>query len=153
MRPSDVGLVAFLLAAAPANAQNLESLQTLVSGSGSCPVFSVGSQRYDCAGFIYTKFRNGRVSLTFPMADGAISFSGGRDSQPSLDNYVLFVDAIRISSGGGQVQSLQAGGRCRMNASEDGLVVHSVNCAAETDSRQMQVEFQGDGKPVTRRSF
>ena len=153
MKRSGAALVLFLLAAGPASAQGLDNMQTLVSASGSCPVFSVGSERYSCSGFIYTKFRNGRVSFTFPMADTAISFSGGRDSQPSLDNYVLFVDAIRISAGRGEVRSFQASGRCRMNASDDGLVIHSLSCIAETDSREMRIEFRGDGKPVNRRSF
>ena len=153
MKLSGAGLFMLLLAAGPAGAQNLDNLQTMVSAGGSCPVFSVGSERYSCSGFVYTKFRNGRVSFTFPMADTAISFSGGRDSQPSLDNYVLFVDAIRISAGRGEVRSAQASGRCRMNASDDGLVIHSLSCIAETDSREMRIEFRGDGKPVNRRSF
>lgn len=152
MKMSGAICVALALTATTASAQDPGNQGIAVSGR--CLTFSVASNHHNCNGFTYTKLSNGRMAFHFlPTVDVSISFSGGRDSRPSRDSYVLSIDAVIFSTGRDTVRSTEASGHCRMQTSDDGNIVHALSCMAQTATGPMQVEFRGDGKPAIRRAF
>ena len=58
-----------------------------------------------------------------------ISFIGGRDKQDTLQDYVLFVDRVRMDAEG-QTRTEQAAGECHENMSDDGHHSAATRCSA-----------------------
>lgn len=135
-----------LLAATPALAQ--ERGATIASIKGECTKFVVGGQNHDCSGVLYMTLPNGRVTFTVALPEGALTFSGGKDSQLSPTRYVLEIDTIRAGRKNGRSDAYKARGRCTMNLSSDGDIVHDLACSAHNGTEDVVLEFRGDGSRI-----
>lgn len=151
---SRVALVACVLLATlpPAVAQSMKDTVT-VFAKGSCTRFVVSGKSYPCQAVIYTQFTNGRIAWTVPMPNGALTLSGGRDSQLDPKRYVLQIDKIRAGRSDGSSDPYPAKGRCTANLSLDGVYLHSLSCRASNGLEDVVLEFKGDGSPVERKTL
>lgn len=117
----------------------------MASLKGECTKFVVSGKEYGCKGVLYMGLPNGRVTFTVAMPDGAMTFSGGKDSQLDPARYVLEVDTIRAGRKDGRSDGYDAKGRCTMNMSADGSVLHDLACTASNGLQDVVLEFRGDG--------
>jgi hypothetical protein len=120
----------------------------MASIKGECTKFVVSGQAYGCKGVLYMGLPNGRVTFTVAMPNGAMTFSGGKDSQLDPTRYVLEVDTIRAGRANGRSDGYKAKGRCTMNTSIDGSIVHDLSCEASNGLQDVVLEFKGDGSPL-----
>jgi hypothetical protein len=136
---------------APASAQ--QGVPTTIVGvKGTCENISLAGTPARCApgaGVIYSVLPNGRVLITFPLADGRVaSFVGEKDSQPRPEQYFLYLSRIRIVSNGTEFAAKLAG-QCVVDMSRDGKIWLLVNCTAtDENSEAYSFQFRGDGTPV-----
>lgn len=153
MTMSVPGPMALMLACAtlflvPAPAPAQERGTTIASIKGECTKFVVGGQKHGCSGVLYMTLPNGRVTFTVALPDGALTFSGGQDSQLSPTRYVLEIDTIRAGRKNGRSYAYKARGRCTMNLSSDGDIVHDLACSAHNGTEDVVLEFRGDGSKI-----
>lgn len=146
-----LALVLMGIGTAPSAAQQGQT--NLVGMKGTCTKFVVGGQNYSCKGIVYMALPNGRITFSVAMPHGALTLSGGKDSQLDPTRYVLEIDTIRAGRGNGKSDGYSAKGRCAMRLSADGNYVHSLSCAASNGIEDVSVEFRGDGSKVDRKTF
>ena len=79
-----------------------------------------------------------------PTTTGAVGFVGSSDLQPSMDQYILRLDYVYSRQAGlPDSQRLGAQGTCEANVSNDGEIVHSLSCRAQTDLGEFTLTFSG----------
>lgn len=137
----------------PAKAAAEPKIKVIVSIPGSCTRFTINNAPETCSSVMYLHFPSGRSSFLVAHKNGTLAFSGGKDSQLVPTRYVLEVDAIRVTSGGADVQSYDATGRCTMESSVSGDYVHKVMCAASNGTERVSLDFHGNGSKVSIQRF
>jgi hypothetical protein len=143
---SQIALVALIGTASRSfgHAKAQESLKGAVVVSG---------QRYPCTAVIYSHFKNGRTAWQVPMPEGALMLSGGHDSQLDPTKYVLQIDRLRAGRSDRSSQPYPARGQCVARLSEDGTYLYSLSCRATNGIEDVELDFQGDGSPVDRKTL
>lgn len=137
---------ATLLAALPATAQQRGT--KLATLKGACTKFVVSGQDYGCKAVLYMGLPNGRVTFTVAMPNGALTLSGGKDSQLDPTRYVLEIDTIRAGRSTGRSDGYKAKGRCTMHMAADGSQVDGLSCSASNGLEEVTLEFKGDGSKL-----
>ena len=154
---SQIALVALIGTASLSfgHAKAQESLKgaVMVIAKGACTHFVVSGQRYPCTAVIYSHFKNGRTAWQVPMPEGALMLSGGHDSQLDPTKYVLQIDRLRAGRSDGSSQPYPARGQCVARLSEDGTYLYSLSCRATNGIEDVELDFQGDGSPVDRKTL
>jgi hypothetical protein len=153
-----IGLLAFSamgLDVDQAAAQDIDPGAQLAAIDAPCKVSrarfvsSMGFVPFSCKGpGFYLHFpRNGRTAFMFNAVDMdkrlvVVVFSGGTDDQPTLNNYKLAVDHVRLtySPVGSEIQSFDAAGTCELSVNDAATQIDSLVCAAHTHDGQ-QYEF------------
>lgn len=141
------------LASGLAEAQDSLKGAVMVFAKGTCTRFVLSGEQYSCRMLMYTHFRNGRTAWQVPMPDGALMLAGGQDSQLDPTRYVLQIDRLRAGRSDGSSKPYPAKGRCTAKLSADGKYLYSLSCSATNGIEKVELEFQGDGSPVDRKSF
>lgn len=122
---------------------------TMVMQTGHCQTYSIAGENNDCQAMLYMMFyQTGRSAFNFATPNGALMLSGGRDSQLTLERYVLEIDTIRMTEND-FTRNYDATGLCEMNVAADGSVVHTLVCSASTGLQDIEIVFRGDGSPVS----
>ncbi len=134
----------------PATAQEDPKPTVMVIAKGSCIRFKIGQRRYDCDGVIYMHFANGRIAWNLGLPEGALMLSGASDSQLDPTSYILMIDRMRAGRGDGSSTAYPATGRCTARVSVDGSLLHSLSCRASNGIERVEVEFKGNGEPISR---
>lgn len=142
-----------LLACGQVTAQKSLKGAVMVVAKGACTHFVISGQRYPCTMVIYSHFKNGRTAWQVPMPDGALMLSGGHDSQLDPTKYVLQIDRLRAGRSNGSSQAYPARGQCVARLSEDGTYLYSLSCRATNGIEDVELDFQGDGSPVDRKTL
>jgi hypothetical protein len=154
---SQIALVALIgtafLSFGHAKAQESLKGAVMVFAKGACNHFVVSGQRYPCTAVIYSHFKNGRTTWQVPMPEGALMLSGGHDSQLDPTKYVLQIDRLRAGRSDGSSQPYPARGQCVARLSEDGRYLYSLSCRATNGIEDVELDFQGDGSPVDRKTL
>lgn len=145
-------LAALAVPCVPALAAHSKAGITAVFIRGKCREFNVGGVQTPCKMIVYTNYNNGRIDFSIPNATGLIGFSGNHDIQPDLRHYILVVDSVLNERASG-TQNISANGRCMMNISPDGKIVHEVKCSVSSDIGSVTLDFIGNGQPVTIKHF
>lgn len=141
-----------LLASGLAEADSLKGA-VMVFAKGTCTRFVLSGESYSCNMVMYSHFRNGRTAWQVPMPDGALMLAGAQDSQLDPTRYVLQIDRLRAGRSDGSSQPYRANGKCTAKLSADGKYLYSLSCSATNGVEKVELEFQGDGSPVDRKSF
>src|SRR5215203_5342201 len=90
------------VAVRPTPSADTDAGTTLVSMTGRCDRFSIGTIELSCNKIAYMHVpKTGRTSFNIPHENGALGLSGGRDIQPTPENYVLSVDSVLNGKGDG----------------------------------------------------
>lgn len=136
-----------------AEAQDSLKGVVMVFAKGTCTHFVVSGESYSCAMVVYSHFRNGRTAWQVAMPHGALMLAGEQDSQLDSTRYVLQVDLLRAGRSDGSSQPYPARGTCSAKLSADGKYLYSLSCSATNGVEKVELEFQGDGSPVDRKSL
>ncbi len=90
-----------------------------------------------------------RTRFLTPLADGGfVAFEGGKDMQPTTEQYVLVLDTVttgRHAVRGEELppSSFDAKGRCELVISVDGEQIKSMSCTGSTDAGDFILTFSG----------
>jgi hypothetical protein len=111
---------------------------------GTCTV-RINGVSSRCTGllYMYTPSTH-RVNFSVGGAQ-TVSFSGGRDSQPTIGSYGMQVDRMFLQE---RKAPVRASGSCKMMISQDGRIVYGLNCRSETSTGSYSVEFTGTAKAI-----
>lgn len=141
-RASGVAAGASILAAALLMAMRASAEPALMVFEGDC-FLEVAGETTECRGmFAFQDPELGRVSFNVATELGALGFSGGKDFQPSLGQYILLVDSI-VDGRGGESARHSAQGRCDVSISDDGHTIHSLKCSAASPFGAARLSFSG----------
>jgi hypothetical protein len=88
-----------------------------------------------------------RLSFSVTTPAAMLTFSGSKDSQDA-GHYSVEIDTI-ISLGKGESKDEASTGKCDIDISSDGGVVHTIACKATTSTRELDLDFKGDGRPIS----
>lgn len=126
---------ALVFAIAPsAHAGGSGPLRVMISASGTCGLLELAGRKVPCSyttGVIYSLLKNGRVLISIGVnKNKVLSFVGSKDSQPSPENYFLYLSRIDINTVA--VKSVvDVGGECHLIMSVSGKRWHSLDCTAQ----------------------
>lgn len=144
-----VGLVLAAGAAAPASAQDLSNVQSLVFLTGTCERLVIAGRdaTADCRGTaVNLNYRTGRTSFAFQDGEARmVSFTGlGAPAEGDVARHAL--DGITIAaSPGPTVTAEPATGSCEYSNPYRGRSY--IRCAATTAAGAYSVAFASDGRP------
>jgi len=144
--------LAFATAAAatltPEPAQDDAMTLALMAGiRGACRSFTVGDRSEPCSSVLYQQYTNGRIVFLLPFGKDVLALSGGSDERPSPTDYVLHLDAVRLARDGGEVQSHDAAGECRVKTNRTADRFDRIDCDLRADVLgEIHLRFVGNGK-------
>jgi hypothetical protein len=142
------GLAAALAAGsacAQPDAQMADVQMAEIHGAGTV---AVGGQTTAVTVVSYTTLPSDhRLSFSVSTPAAMITFSGSKDSQDA-DRYSVEIDTV-ISLGKGESKDEASTGKCDIDVSSDGGVVHAITCKATTLTREVDLDFKGDGRPMS----
>jgi hypothetical protein len=144
-------IATFLLSSGLAEAQDSLKGAVMVVAKGTCTRLVISGENYSCKLVMYSHFQNGRTAWQVPMPNSALMLAGGRDSQLDPTKYVLEIDRLRAGHSDGSSQPYPAKGRCVSRISADGRFLYSLSCSATNGIEDIELEFEGDGSPVSRK--
>lgn len=132
----------------PQPTQDDEMTLALMAGiRGSCRSFTVGDRSEPCSSVLYQQYTNGRIVFLLPFGKDVLALSGGEDERPSATDYVLHLDAVRLARDGGEVQSHDAAGECRVKTNRAADRFDRIDCDLRADTLgEIHLRFVGNGK-------
>lgn len=123
------------IAANKTNSQGSDEINTRIIYTGTCKAKFLNCDDFmPCdANVTYTVYQRGRSSFEFTAENENVifRFEGGRDKQPNLENYTLFIDTVKfgkIDNGRIDGNEAKAEGDCRMRMNKDASEFYSVKC-------------------------
>jgi hypothetical protein len=140
-----IPVIATLLFLLPFLANAEDSLVVEMGGKGEYQIGATPVQQFRNLTFLSS---NGKSEYSMDTTSGMIGFAGGKDFQPSANDYLLQVDGIVNISPDMTANRIAASGQCKMKQSTDGMVVYSVVCSANSEFGKARMHFVGDGKKV-----
>jgi len=117
-------------ATSKASAQDMSNVRHVVFAKGKCTykLTPVSQSFIPCnPSVVNTVYTHGRSSIHFTKEDAFFSFSGGRDRQPNLENYILQVDSVYFGMGGKEVRA-PAEGECHIRLHKQGVRYREIRC-------------------------
>lgn len=90
-------------------------------------------------------FKNGRVSFSIFPKTGMIIFSGGKDAQPTPDQYKLEIDFIGLPQPDEKTLKLRAKGYCTVKG--DVMKAAIIHCEADSEDKRYVFTFKSQGEP------
>jgi hypothetical protein len=143
------------------SAQGARAFSAVVGVDGTCTRVLVAGEPQACAagaqshksGVMFIT-QNGTSMVMVGLKDGRVmTFIGGKDSQPSPEEYWLYLSRMRIVSRGTETIAAVAG-VCIVKMTTDGKIWHNVNCTAKGEhGTEYAVDFVSNGHPVQQRTF
>ncbi|SEE46774.1 hypothetical protein SAMN05444161_5858 [Rhizobiales bacterium GAS191] len=137
--PSLCFVLTLPLSFTPLAAQGIDPNLSLKGFKGTCTVSRIGNEPVRCASdILYSHFPSTRrtaFAINVAHMDGRetlLWMSGGKDSQPTLNEYRLQVDALRttVSLNGKKISedNLAARGQCVVLLNDKGTFVNNFSC-------------------------
>lgn len=138
-----MSLIAIALAALALTQPAPDTGVDIAGFRGECSLTTAG-KTVACDSLIYMHFKkNGRTNFGVVLGeDRMTSFSGGKDNQPKPTEYWLEVDRLLLGVGS-EVTEAPGKGRCDLNLSESGDVIHKLVCTATTKDGVVELKFSG----------
>ena len=124
-----------------------------MSITGACAKVQISSRTALCtdpAKLLYSASPNGIVMFTIILKNNVVvSFVGDRDSQPSPENYTLYLSRVRVANSPAAPSVVNVAGKCDANISKDATIFYGLVCKASSmRGDSYLLSFRGDGKPV-----
>lgn len=140
-----VGVLVFSASAATA----AEKHKTIVIIPGTCVTSIGGAPEEKCDKIIYMHVpSNGRVSFTVPTRFGVMSFSGDREVMDTSEVFILKLDSMLAGNSDMTSERVSAAGQCELQRSNDGKLVHFVDCSAVSAFGVYTLKLTGNGQEV-----
>lgn len=96
---------------------------------------------------VYVHGDNARTAFNIPVQGGLLGFWGGRDAQPDLEHYTLYLDSITQVQNGKLLPDVAATGVCTLLVNKDASRFLDLECKAVAAGKTLTLSFKDDGKP------
>jgi hypothetical protein len=99
------------------------------------------------AEIVYVHGYNARTAFNIPVQGGLLGFWGGRDAQPDLEHYTLYLDSITLVQNGKLMPDTPATGVCTLLVNANASRFLDLECKAVAGGKTLTLSFKDDGKP------